>query len=224
MREAAMRLERLIIVNNDAEVNPAWTSATRTGFFVTMDVNAAFINVEADFTIGRDPYLYEVRTAIGRLLLEYEEMTGEKVAVMKREYPYRFTFRSGSSGCEDWFIESQIRHGFPSRRRLCHVSMVGKTGGFKGNLFDYLDLFVAEGFLQVVEIDGNWYYQYCPEDDDKADLQMQIIRPRLTQYEDGWCQPGQLPGCVTYLRVCREVPTTPPPSEGAEEGPVIDVD
>lgn len=71
-------------------------------------------------------------------------------------------------------------------------------------VYDFLDLCVADGFFTV----GDGTYVYAAEEDEFGkELEMQVIRPRLTQYEDGWTQPGEIPDAIVSVHdIVREVP------------------
>lgn len=155
---------------------------------------------------GRDMYASEINTAFGRFLKEYEAEFGEKVALYERRNRYRFCFRQGSSGCQDTYIEiDDMDDGFPIRKFIMHESCFGKNGGFGCFVYDFLDLCVASKFL-IVE---NGFYVYPEDEDANSELEMEVIKPRLIEYEEGWTSPWERPEGVVYLKTVREKPDDP---------------
>ncbi|MBQ7040620.1 hypothetical protein IJN73_00945 [Candidatus Saccharibacteria bacterium] len=198
---------RLFVVKNGE--SSGWTNSDRTSFIISVEDDELKVLVKK----GRDPYAYEINTAFGRFLKEYERENG-KVERYKRSRSYRFCFRNGSSGCQDTFIEIDVGDGFPERKFLMHKSMYRKCGGFHCFIYDFLDLCVAEGFFSIV--DG--FYAYNQEEDARAEeIDMQVIKPRLLEYEEGWMNPWRVPDDVVYLKVCRKEPETEEPEVEEEE-------
>ena len=158
---------------------------------------------------GRDMYVSEINTAFKRFLKEYESEFGEKIALYERQNHYRFCFRQGSSNCKDTYIEiDKMDDGFPIRKFIMHESCCGKNGGFGCFVYDFLDLCVASKFL----LTENGFYAY-PDD---SELEMEVIKPRLIEYEEGWTSPWEKPEEVVYLRTVREKPDDP--AETDEDG------
>lgn len=191
--------KRLFVIN-DGECG-GWSNSTRTSFVISVEDDELSIKVKS----GRDMYVSEINTAFGRFLKEYEAEFGEKVALYERHNRYRFCFREGSSGCQDTFIEVDRGDGFPVRKFMMHESCFGKSCGFDCFVYDFLDLCVASEFL-VVE-DG--FYTYHEDEDANSELKMQVIKPRLIEYEEGWTSPWERPEGVVYLRTVRERPEDP---------------
>lgn len=67
-------------------------------------------------------------------------------------------------------------------------------------IYDFLDFCLASNLLDVE--DG--FYVYPEEDDINAYLQMQIERPRLTEYEKGWTNYWERSQKVVPLVTIRE--------------------
>ena len=185
--------KRLFVVRNGA--SSGWTSSDRTSFIISVEGNFLYVKGKT----GRDMFAHEINTAFGRFLEEYEKEFGEKVEVIERRHPYRFCYRQGSSGCQDTFIEINKGDGFPERKFLMHQSCFGKCSGFSCFVEDFLDLCVAGGFFSVE--DGSYHY---PGED--IEYEMEVYRPRLVEYEDGWTNPWERPTEVVRLKICREVP------------------
>ena len=190
-------MSRLFVIV-DSGKSSGWTNCDRTSFIVEVRCDQLTVTKKS----GRDMYPEEINTAIGRFLKEYESVFGEKIAIFKRTHPYRFCFKTGVSGCQDTYIEVDTGDGFPTRKRICRQSCFGKSGGFHCFAYDFLDLCVADGFLVVK--DG--FYTYEEEEDFNSTSSMQMIKPRLLEYEEGWAQPFERPSKVVPLRVCREIP------------------
>jgi hypothetical protein len=188
---------RMYVIKNGAA--GGWTNSTRTTFTLTVE-NDYLSMVVKD---GRDPFTEEINTAFGHFIQDYEQENG-KVELFQRVNPYRFTYRQGSSGCQTTFIEIDKGDGYPSRKRLLDQSCFGKCGSMCLFVYDFLDLCVADGFFTV----GDGTYVYAAEEDEFGkELEMQVIRPRLTQYEDGWTQPGEIPDAIVSVHdIVREVP------------------
>lgn len=187
---------RLFVIKN-GECG-GWTSSTRTSFVISVENDGLSVKGKS----GRDMYASEINTAFGRFLKEYEAEFGEKVALYERRNRYRFCFREGSSGCQDTYIEIDMGDGFPVRKFMMHESCYGKNGGFGCFVYDFLDLCIASKFL-IVE-DG--FYVYPEDEDANSELEMQVIKPRLIEYEEGWTSPWERPEGVVYLRTVREKP------------------
>ena len=192
-------MSRLYAIKDSGSYS-GWTTVDRTSFVISVKGDMLTVTKKS----GRDMYPKEINTAFGRFLQEYEQEFGEKVALYERSNPYRFCFRTGSSGCQDTFIEIDTdRDGFPQRKFMLHQSCFGKCEGFSCFAYDFLDLCVAEGFFGVTE-DG--FYVYREEEDSNSECEIQTVKPRLLAYEEGWNSPWQKPDKVVPLRVCREVP------------------
>ena len=190
---------RLFIIKN-GECG-GWTSSTRTSFVISVENDELSVKGKS----GRDMYASEINTAFGRFLKEYEAEFGEKVALYERRNRYRFCFRQGSSGCQDTYIEIDMGDGFPVRKFMMHESCFGKNGGFGCFVYDFLDLCVASKFL--VAEDG--FYAYPEDEDANTEFEMQVIKPRLIEYEEGWTSPWEKPEAIVYLRTVREKPEDP---------------
>ena len=185
-----------------------WTNSTRTSFVVSIKNDQLCVSVKS----GRDPFTHEINTAIGRILKEYEAEYGERVALYERQNRYRFCFRQGSSGCQDTYIEIDVGDGFPTRKHLLHESCFGKCGGFSVFVYDFLDLSIGANFL-IVE-DG--CYVYPESEDANSGIEMEVVRPRLLEFEEGWTFPWNRAKEVVYLKTVREKPNDNP--EGMTEG------
>lgn len=190
---------RLFIIKN-GECG-GWTSSTRTSFVISVENDELSVKGKS----GRDMYASEINTAFGRFLKEYEAEFGEKIALYERRNRYRFCFRQGSSGCQDTYVEIDKGDGFPERKFIMHESCFGKCGGFGCFVYDFLDMCLAGGFLRT----DDGFYVYPEEDDANSGLEMQVIKPRLTEYEEGWTFPWEKPEKVVYLRTVRERPENP---------------
>jgi hypothetical protein len=160
-------------------------------------------------------YAHEINTAFGRFLQLYEQEFGEKVALSERKHAYRFAYLTGSSGRQDTYIEVDRVDGFPDRKFIMHESCFGKCDGFSCWVYDFLDLCLVSGFLK----DEGGFYTYNPEEDAQSELQMQIIKPRLTHFEEGWIRPYEHAGTVVPLRTVREKPEPEPESETEDKTP-----
>lgn len=196
------RVKKLCIIDNGSAAG--WTGSTRTMF--TVEINHSYISVQ--HKSGRDMFTYEVNTAIGRILQEHARIYGITYQ-SKRENPFRFCYNQGASGCQDVFIEEiKDDFDFPERRFMFHESCYGKTSGFCTNLYDYLDLAVISGFLQLKkDEEGCRYYAYDPEKDAMKDLSIKMINPREISKEDGWMYSIDLESedaRVIPLRIIRE--------------------
>ncbi len=198
--------KRLFVVRN-GESN-GWTSSTRTSFIISVEAD----ELRVSWKSGRDMFAYEINTALGRFLKEYEAEYGEKVALYERRNPYRFCYRQGSSGCQDTYIEIDKGDGFPERKFLMHESCFGKCCGLKVFVYDFLDLCLAGHFLKAE--DG--FYTYTEADDGNADCEMQVIKPRMVELEEGWTSPYVKSESVVYLRTVREKPTEEDDSDDQE--------
>lgn len=187
---------RLFVIKNGKF--SGWTNSTRTSFVISVENDELSVKGKS----GRDMYASEINTAFGRFLKEYEAEFGEKVALYERHNRYRFCYRQGSSGCQDTYIEIDMDDGFPVRKLMMHESCFGKNGGFDCFVYDFLDLCVASRFLDVE--DG--FYTYLEDEDANSELEMQVIKPRLIEYEKGWTSPWEKPEGVVYLSVVREKP------------------
>lgn len=190
---------RLFVIKNGN--SGGWTDSTRTSFVISVENDMLSVVCKS----GRDMYAGEINTAFGRFLKEYEAEFVEKVALYERHNRYRFCYRQGSSGCQDTYIETDMGDGFPVRKFMMHESCFGKNGGFSCFVYDFLDLCVACKFF--VAEDG--FYAYPEEEDNNSELEMQVIKPRLVEYEEGWTNPWEKPEGVVYLRTVREKPEDP---------------
>lgn len=188
--------KRLFVIK-DGE-SSGWTSSTKTSFMIEVDGEVLIVKWKS----GRDMYPHEINTAFGRFLKEYEAEFGERVALYERLNRYRFCFRQGSSGCQDTYIEIDKGDGFPERKFLMHESCFGKCSGFRCFVYDFLDLCLAGGFFKAE--DG--FYTYSEADDENASCEMQIIKPRIIEFEEGWTSPLEKPDKVVPLIVVRERP------------------
>lgn len=187
----------MFVIENGA--SGGWTSSTRTTFVLKVENDYLSMVVKS----GRDPFTEEINTAFGRFIQAYEQENG-KVEIFQRVNPYRFTYRQGSSGCQTTFIEVDKGDGYPMRKRLLDRSCFGKCGSMCLFVYDFLDLCVTEEFFKVE--DGAYAYA---EDGDEfgKEVEMKMVRPRLTQYEEGWAQPGEFPSTVVSIHnVVREAP------------------
>ena len=182
---------RLFVVNNGSD-------SRRTSFVIAVEEDMLSVRVKS----GRDMFANEINTAFGRFLKEYEAEFSEKVALYERHSHYRFCFRQGSSGCQDTYIEFDKGDGFPERKFLMHESCFGKCGGFKCFVYDFFDLCLASDFLKAE--DG--FYTYSEANDGNADCEMQVIKPRMLAFEEGWTPPWEKSDSVVYLNVVREKP------------------
>lgn len=185
--------KRLFVVKNGSV--GGWSDSDQTSFIISVEDERLSIRRKS----GRDMFAHEINTAFGRFIQEYEAEFGEKIALYKRHYPYRFCFRQGSSGCQDTFIEIDKGDGFPERKFIMHQSCFGKSAGLTCFVYDFLDLCVAADFFDID--DGK--YNYAGED---IDYELTSVKPRLTWYENGWTKPWERPAKVVYLATCREVP------------------
>lgn len=201
---------RLFMVSG---VAAGWTNASKTVFVLSVVGNYLRLILKA----GRDPFAYEVNSALGRLLEEYEAEYGP-VERHQRSHPYRFTFSQGMSGRQDTFIEIDNGDGYPTRHHLMHESCYGKASDIGGFVYDYLDLCVVGNFFEIK--DG--CYRYIREEDEAADtVEMRVVKPRFVEYEEGWVSPSDYPEGVVYLRVCREEVPEPESDDGEE---VLDIE
>lgn len=198
---------RLFIIKNGER--GGWTDSTRTSFVISVKDDKLTVAVKS----GRDMYTSEINTAFGRFLKEYEAEFGEKIALYERRNRYRFCYREGSSGCQDTYIEIDTGDGFPVRKFIMHESCFGKNGGFDCYVYDFLDLCVASASNFLTIEDGFYAYQ---DEDANSEVEMQVIKPRLTDYEEGWTSPWERPEGIVYLRTVREKPEYPV-EMGAEE-------
>lgn len=205
-----MDFSRMFVVNG---VAAGWTEVSKAVFILSVVGDYLKLILKA----GRDPFAYEVNTALGRFLEEYEAEYGP-VERYQRSHPYRFAFSQGMSGRQDTFIEIDNGDGYPTRHHLMHESCYGKASDMGGFVYDYLDLCVVGGFFEIK--DG--CYRYIREEDKAADaVEMKVVKPRLTEYEEGWTSPYGYPKDVVYLKVCREAPEPESDDEEAvdiEEG------
>lgn len=199
--------KRLYIIRN-GECG-GWSNSNKTSFVISVEDDELSVKIKS----GRDMYANEINTAFGRFLKEYEAEFGEKVALYERKHRYRFCFRQGSSGCQDTYIEVDKGDGFPSRKFMMHESCFGKCGGFSCFVYDFLDMCLAGKFLTVE--DG--YYIYHEENDASSELEMQVVKPRLIEYEEGWTSPWEKPEKVVYLNVVREEPKDPEEANDTED-------
>lgn len=204
--------KRMYVVENGAA--GGWTDSTRTTFVLSVQDDYLSMVVKS----GRNPFTEEVNTAFGRFIRDYEAENG-KLETFKRVYPYRFVCREGSSGCQTTYIEIDTGDGYPSRKRLLDQSCFGKCGGICVFVYDMLDLCVTSGFFTVE--DGTYVYA---EDRDEfgKEVAMSTICPRLTQYEEGWAQPGEFPS--TVMGIHDVVRTAPEDTEKSEEPEVGETD
>lgn len=197
-----MRLKKLFIINNGEAAG--WSDSTRTEF--TVEINDYYIIV--NWKGGRDMFAGEVNTAIARLLQESDRLYGvtEKY---QRKSKFRFCYRTGSSGCQDTFIEYiKDDDEYPERKFMFHESCFGKTAGFKVFKYDFLDLAVVSGFLHLDTLaDGRKYYAYDPMQDNLKDLEMLMIDPRDITSEEGWINDIEEEASVVYLSTERVHPT-----------------
>lgn len=187
---------RLFVINDGD--SSGWTNSTRTSFVIAVKADVLTVRWKS----GRDMFAKEINTAFGRFLKEYEAEYGDKVPTYERRCRYRFCFRQGSSGCQDTYIEIDKGDGFPERKFLMHQSCYDKCPAFRCFVYDFLDLCIAGGFLKA---EGG-FYTYPEADDGNADCEMQVIKPRMTQYEEGWTQPWRESDGVVPLIVVREEP------------------
>ncbi len=187
---------RMYVVKNGEA--GGWTDSTRTTFTLTVKDNLLSMMVRS----GRNPFMAEINTAFGSFIRDYERENG-KVEIFRRVNPYRFIYRRGSSGCQTIFIEIDKGDGYPSRRRLLDQSCYGKCGSMCLFVYDLLDLCVASGSFTV----ENGAYSYAEDRDELGkELDMKVVGPRLTQYEEGWAQPGEFPSVVSIHDVVRIAP------------------
>lgn len=190
---------RLFIAEDSAgQVGFQGANSSRSGFIINVSGND-MLTVTSKF--GCAPTTGEVNTALGRFLTEYEVKHGA-IEKYKRTNRYRFAFYSGPTGCQDTYIETDTGDGFPSRKRICHMSMYGKVNeDIKCFIYDFLDMCVAEGFLTIK--DG--CYHYDASTDANAEMVAKCIKPRLVHEESGWVNPdsGELPKVVP-LAIARE--------------------
>ena len=204
---------RLFAINNGGA--NGWTASTKTSFIISIENDE--LNVK--WKSGRDMFASEINTAFGRLLQAYEAEFGEKIALFERKNCYRFCYRQGSSGCQDTYIEVDKGDGFPERKFLMHESCFGKCDGIRCFVYDFLDLCLAGHFLKV----ENGFYIYPEEEDANSGLKMKLIKPRLTEYEEGWTSSWEKPEAVVYLKTVRERPGEEREEE-SEESETLDED
>ena len=179
-----------------------WSDSDQTSFIISVENDTLSIKWKS----GRNMFAHEINTAFGWFIQEYEKEFG-KIAVYKRRRAYRFCYRQGSSGCQDTFIEIDKGDGFPERKFIMHETCFGKSAGFTCFVYDFLDLCVAAEFFGIEEDS----YSYSQEE---IDYEMTSVKPRLTQYENGWTRPWKHSTEIVYLTTCREKPED---MEGEEE-------
>lgn len=200
---------RMFVING---VAAGWTESTKTVFVLSVVGDYLRLILKA----GRDPFAYEVNSALGRFLEEYEAENGP-VERYQRSHPYRFVYSAGMSGRQDTFIEVDNGDGYPTRHHLMHESCYGKASDMRGFVYDLLDFCVVGNFFEIK--DG--CYRYIREEDKAADaVEMKVVKPRLTEYEEGWANSSDYPDDVVYLKVCRETPE--PEFDGEEAAGIIE--
>lgn len=207
----------LFIIRNEVEglIDPP---ASKSVFTISVRDDRLMVRPKS----GRHPLAAEVNSAIGKLLLEYEQEYGEKIPVFERQSQYRFCCRTGMSGCEDTYIEYDPHgDGFPVRKHLLRETCYGKTPGFQVFVYDYLDLMVCSGFLSIEES----HYHYNVDDDAMAGAIVKVIPSRCLAEEDGWLYPGQygpvVPMDTVYGPYRRPIRRRPPHHPAGDEGDEI---
>ena len=133
---------------------------------------------------GHDPLIEEVYAAIFSIMTA-EAPLGAKL--YNREDNFRFCYRSGMSGCMDYFVETAeyaTAVSFPKRKHLFHRSMYGKVPQIKSAfIYDVLDLGVALGLVTIV--DGKYALSNkLTSTIEKASIV--LLDPRDLNREDGW--------------------------------------
>ncbi len=188
---------RLFVVDNGEA--SGWSGSTKTSFVFL--VKNDWLSVQKKS--GRNMFVNEIITALYHFLKEYEAEFGEKITVCERSDYYRFCMDKGYSGCRDYFIETDSGDGYPNKEHLLHVSSYGKVAGFECFFHDFADLCVAAKKLFVEED-----YYVCPrEEGSDSAVEMDIVKPRMTEYEVGWSSPWARPDTITGIEdVVREKP------------------
>lgn len=143
---------------------------------------------------GRDMYMSEIKTALGLFIQAYRKEIMAEIAHVERDGRYRIVYSTGAHGESNVFIEIDSGNGYPSRRKIYHVSSLGKCGFISCPIYDLADLCVAEGIFEIK--DGCYTYS-----DDTKNIIM--IEPRITECEEGWVDPQDIPTSAVPLRVYR---------------------
>lgn len=189
---------RLFVIDN-AGMYAGWSRCTKTSFVIAVKEDVLEVKKKS----GRDMLFEEVLAAFTRFMEEYEANFGQKIKIFIRGQYYRFVRRTGTSGCVDYFIEIDKGDGFPERRHLLRVSCFDKTSGFKCAVMDFLDFLAARGEIGA---DNGFYIPYRLEQSALAEVEMKVVKPRLTAFESGWTAPWNMPVGIYPLRVCYEEP------------------
>lgn len=169
-----------------------------TIFKISLDVED-FLSIR--WKRGRYMYTGEIIEALMRFIKEYETEFETKITPFRRQNLYRFCYREGTSGCRECFIEyKKDDDGFPERKSILYETCFGKTAGVNCFLYDFMDLCVALGSM---EIKGGTYS--CPANDNIESIE--VIKPRLIQFENGWTWGEVRPNSLVPLAVCREQPS-----------------
>lgn len=170
-----------------------------TVFRISLDVEDNFLSIQ--WKKGRYMYTSEIIEALMRFIKEYETEFETKITPFKRQNLFRFCYREGTSGCRECFIEyKKDDDGFPERKSILYETCFGKTAGVNCFIYDFLDLCVALGSM---EIKGGTYS--CPANDNIESIE--IIKPRLIIKEKGWTWGEVQPNSLVPLAVCRERPS-----------------
>lgn len=184
-----------ILSDSKGAENAYWGSGKGTsGIIISLKEDKLKVFVK----FGCSPMSWEVNSLFGLFFNEYMSINST-VDVFKRTRPYRFVYKTGVSGCQDTFLEVDNGDGFPSRKKITHMSMCGKMNQeISCYVYDFLDLAVSGGLFTVFQ---EVYYFYNEKNDSAAvDVasRVQVIKPRETAKETGWVQPGQY-GEIKYI-------------------------
>lgn len=155
-------------------------------------------------TSGRNPYTSELNAATDRFLKEYETEFGKKIAVYKRHNRYRFYQKVNKPGYsysgKDYYIEIDTGNGFPTNSFLFHKSYFGECSDFECFVYDFLDFYVVSDFLAIKDD------SYVCTEKSEVDYKMQVFKPRLSEYEDGWTAPEERPERIVLFNACYDKP------------------
>ncbi len=172
----------------------------------TISVNEDILDIQ--MRPGQDVFLDELIIAIGKFLWEYQKEYKESIEVRTPACWYRYTRMESIEKARDIFLETDDGWGLPDREFVLHtIGTTGRCSGVHCNVYSFLNLLVAEGVLEDDE--GIYEYpSYAGGDPEKPKFQdcVTLVAPRLTEYEDGWCNGAERPESVVKYGVCRKPP------------------
>lgn len=192
--------KRLIIFNEKNNISVVqeaamWSQPKSKKVGIVIEVDNNILKISSKF--GRSPYYEEVVEVFWVFLREYQKIHGE-IHVFDRRCKYRFVGRNGISGCMDVYLETEKNEnadGFPRRKKIMHKSMHDKINEtINCFVYDFLDLVVGLGLAFIKEYDCYSVYSVGDEEEELEDenqLEIRVNKPRLTEKELGWLQPGQ---------------------------------